>query len=71
MRRGELERARDLVETSRELFERDDDPWRRTWGELQTSGTRGAIARDAGDDATARELIGRSALLARETSFDW
>ena len=71
MRRGELERARDLVETSRELFERDDDPWRRTWGELQASGTRGAIARDAGDDATARELIGRSALLARETSFDW
>jgi tetratricopeptide (TPR) repeat protein len=71
MRRDELESARTLVEASHAIFEREDDAWRRTWGEMQTTGTLGAIARDSGDDVRALELISRSAAVAREGSVDW
>jgi hypothetical protein len=69
--RGDLDRARELVEASHELHARSDDWWRRTWGHAQTTGTRGAIARDSGDDRLARELLEESAELARAVGAPW
>jgi len=71
MRRAELERARELVEASHEIFEREEDAFTRTWGQMQTTGTLGAIARDGDDDERAFELIARSATLAREAGVRW
>ena len=67
MRRGELERARELVEASHKIHERRDD----RWGQCQTVGTLGAIARDAADDTTASALIGQSRAIARELGVPW
>ena len=67
MRRGELQRARELVEASHEIHERRED----RWGQCQTVGTLGAIARDAADDATASALIGQSREIAREVGVPW
>ena len=67
MRRGELQRARELVETSHKIHERRDD----RWGQCQTVGTLGAIARDAADDTTASALIGQSRAIARELGVPW
>jgi predicted ATPase/class 3 adenylate cyclase len=71
MRRSALERARELVEASHEIFEQEDDGWRRTFGQMLTTGTLGAIARDAGDYVRAFEQISRSAALAREVVWYW
>jgi hypothetical protein len=62
LRRGELERARELVEASHEIHTSTGD----RWGLTQTVGTLGAIARDSGDAVRASELIGHSAAMARE-----
>ena len=67
MRRKEPERARELVEASHAIHERNDD----RWGLTQTIGTLGALARDAGDDARAFDLIAKSASLAREVAVPW
>ncbi len=67
MRRREPERARELVEAGHAIHERNDD----RWGLTQTIGTLGALARDAGDDARAFELIAKSASLAREVAVPW
>jgi hypothetical protein len=67
MRRGELDRARELVEASHAIHERNDD----RWGLTQTIGTLGAIARDANDENLAYQLINQSAVLAREVGFPW
>ena len=69
--RGELERARELVEASQAIHERNDDWWGKTWGLAQTTGTLGAIARDLGDEQVAHELVGRSAVLARKVGVAW
>jgi predicted ATPase/DNA-binding SARP family transcriptional activator len=69
--RGDLDLARELVEASHEIHASNDDPWARAWGLTQTTGTLGAIARDAGEDERAYELITGSAALARETSVWW
>jgi hypothetical protein len=67
LRRGELKRARELVEASHEIHTRRGD----RWGLTQTVGTLGAIARDSGDAARAFELIGQSAAIAREVGVLW
>src|SRR5207244_7580094 len=67
MRRSERERARELVEASHAIHERNDD----RWGLMQTIGTLGALARDAGDEDRARELIEKSGALAREIAVPW
>jgi hypothetical protein len=67
MRRMEPESARELVEASHAIHEGNDD----RWGLTQTIGTLGALARDAGDDARAFELIAKSASLAREVAVPW
>jgi predicted ATPase/DNA-binding winged helix-turn-helix (wHTH) protein len=67
MRRMEAERARVLVEASHAIHEGNDD----RWGLTQTIGTLGALARDAGDDVRAYELIAKSASLAREVGVPW
>jgi predicted ATPase/class 3 adenylate cyclase len=67
MRKGDLERARELVGASHEIRERHDD----TWGLTQTVGTLGAIERDAGDPERARELIAESAALASKINTGW
>jgi hypothetical protein len=71
MRRGQLTTARGLVEESHAMFEQDEDPFVRLWGHAQTTGTLGAISRDAGDDAAAYDLIARSCGLAREAGMAW
>jgi predicted ATPase/class 3 adenylate cyclase len=71
MMRGDLTRARKLVEASHELHERDADPIARAWGLAQTTGTLGAIARDLGDDERAAPLIAESARLAHEAGVRW
>ncbi len=67
MHRGDLNRARELVEASQATHERGGN----TWGQAQTLGTLGAIARDAGDEGRAFELIDVSARLAREAGVLW
>jgi predicted ATPase len=71
MVRGDLDRARELVESSHELHARSDDWWRRTWGHAQTTGTLGAVARDTSDDARALELLEESAELAGAAGVAW
>jgi tetratricopeptide (TPR) repeat protein len=71
LRRGDPERARELVVESRELFESQEDAWVRMWGQMQTTGTLGAVARDLGDDAHALELIAKSAALAGNGDMPW
>jgi predicted ATPase len=71
MVRGDRERARELVETSHELHGRSDDEGRKAWGHAQTTGTMGALARDAGDDVGALELFQQSAELAGKVGTRW
>jgi predicted ATPase/class 3 adenylate cyclase len=71
MIRGDLKRARELVQASHDLHSRSNDWWRKAWGHAQTKGTLGAIARDLGDDAEARGLLGESAELADEVGVRW
>jgi hypothetical protein len=71
MIRGDLVRARELVESSHDIHARTDDWWRKTWGHAQTTGTLGAIARDTGDEALALELLRESADLARAVGVVW
>jgi predicted ATPase/class 3 adenylate cyclase len=65
--RGDLERARELVEASDMIHERLGD----AWGRAQTTGTLGAVARDQGDERTAIELVRQSAGLARDVGVVW
>ncbi len=65
--RGELARARRLVEVSHEIHGRAGN----VWGRAQTTGTLGAILRDEGDEQNALELVRESARLAREAGVPW
>jgi predicted ATPase/class 3 adenylate cyclase len=67
MWRGDLERARELVEASDEIHRRSGD----MWGRAQTTGTLGAIARDEGDERSALDLVRESATLARAVEVPW
>jgi predicted ATPase/DNA-binding SARP family transcriptional activator len=67
MRHGQLSQARDLVEASHAIHERNSD----RWGVAQTVGTLGAIARDTGDDDRAYALIAESEELSREVGVLW
>jgi predicted ATPase len=71
MWKGDLERARALVEESQAIHERDDNRLERIFGVAQTVGTLGAIARDAGDQQRAAELIEQSAAMGREVGVPW
>jgi ATP/maltotriose-dependent transcriptional regulator MalT len=71
MIRGDLARARELVESSHEIHGRNEDWWNKTWGHAQTTGTLGALARDTGDEETALKLISESAELAHSVGVDW
>jgi predicted ATPase/class 3 adenylate cyclase len=65
--RGDLERARELVESSDEIHRRTGN----VWGRAQTTGTLGAIARDTGDERRALGLVRESAALAHEAAVPW
>ena len=65
--RGELARARELVEASDAIHRRNGD----LWGLAQTVGTLGTIARDEGDEESALGLVRESATLAREAGVPW
>ena len=67
MRLGDLETARELLDKSHAIHDRDRD----TWGLTQTIGTLGAIERDAGDAERARELVAESAALAKGVGHAW
>ena len=71
MIRGDLDRARELVEASHAIHARRDDWWQRTWAHAQTVGTRGAIAREAGDDDYAYDQFVESAELSRAAGAHW
>jgi predicted ATPase/DNA-binding SARP family transcriptional activator len=66
-RRGDLGRARELVDASHNIHERLAN----RWGMAQTLGTLGAIARDEGDYPRAVELLESSMELAREARVTW
>jgi predicted ATPase/class 3 adenylate cyclase len=65
--RGDLMRARELVEASDVIHRRHGD----LWGLAQTVGTLGAIARDEGDQEGALGLVRNSVALAREAGVPW
>ena len=67
MRQGNLDRARELVETSQVIHESNGD----VWGLAQTVGTLGAIERDTGNGNRAYELVARSAELAGGAGVPW
>jgi tetratricopeptide (TPR) repeat protein len=67
MRRGELGRARELVEASDAIHRSTGD----IWGRAQTAGTLGAITRDEGDERNALDLVRRSAALANQAGVPW
>jgi predicted ATPase/DNA-binding SARP family transcriptional activator len=69
--KGDLERARRLVEESEAIHAQSDDHWKRIFGLAQTTGTLGAIARDAGEPQRAAELIEQSAAMSREVAVPW
>jgi hypothetical protein len=71
MLRGELAAARDLAESSQDLIERVPEPVGRHWVQVQTTGTLGAIRREAGDAAAACDLLARSCELSREVRMQW
>ncbi|MGQ0549297.1 MAG: ATP-binding protein [Armatimonadota bacterium] len=71
MWKGDLDRARALVEESHAIHERSDDRWERIFGLAQTIGTLGAIARDAGEGQRALELIEQSAAMGRKVGVPW
>jgi predicted ATPase len=71
MWKGDLDRARVLVEESQAIYERSDDRLERIFGLAQTIGTLGAIARDAGEERRASELIEQSAAMGREVGVPW
>ncbi|MDQ3671947.1 MAG: adenylate/guanylate cyclase domain-containing protein [Actinomycetota bacterium] len=71
MRRGDLDRARRLVEESHAIHARKWDPVTRAFRLGETIGTLGAIARDAGDAERAYALISESAVIARQTGVLW
>ena len=68
---GDLERARRLVEESHALHARKDEPVTRAFRLGETTGTLGAIARDAGDEERAYALISESAAIARGAGVVW
>ena len=68
---GDTQRARELVLRSHELHAQSVEPARRAWGHAQTTAVHGALARDAGDDATAREQLTASAELAERAGVQW
>ena len=71
MRRGELARARELVEESLSLHAQKAEPMSRAFRVAEMTGTLGGIARDAGDLDSAYALIAESAAGARETGVHW
>ena len=71
MRRGDLERARELVQQSHAIHERNPEPLQRAWHLAETTGTLGAVARDAGDAETAHALIAESEQLAKQAGMPW
>jgi predicted ATPase/DNA-binding SARP family transcriptional activator len=71
MWKGDLDRARVLVEESQAIHERNDNEWQRLFGVAQTIGTLGAIARDAGELERAATLIEQSAAMGREVGVPW
>jgi tetratricopeptide (TPR) repeat protein len=67
MQREDLAKARELVEKSHAIHERNDD----NWGLAQTVGTLGAIERDAGNEARAYALIADSGDRADAVGVLW
>ena len=71
MRKGELRRARELVEASWELHQHNEDELERAWARTQIVGTLGAIARDEGDTKTAIRLVRESLDIVRRVGNAW
>jgi predicted ATPase len=67
----DLERARTLEEASQAIYEQSADRWQRIFGLATTTGTLGAIAREAGEPERASELIEQSAAMSREVAVPW
>lgn len=65
LRRGNRAQALELVETSRAI-QKDN-----AWGQAQTTGLLGAIARDDGEEERAYELLTESARLASTAGVRW
>jgi predicted ATPase len=68
---GDFDRARELIEESHRLHDRDEVPIRRSFGLMSSTGGLGAIARDTGELERAAALLEESAALAREAGVEW
>jgi predicted ATPase/class 3 adenylate cyclase len=71
MVRGDLERARRLLEQSHAIHARKTEPLTRAFRLAETTGALGAVARDAGDDERAYALISDSLSAARQSGVEW
>src|SRR5919106_2473062 len=69
--RGDLERARRLLEESHAIHARKTEPLTRAFRLGETTGALGAVARDAGDDERAYALISESLSAARQSGVEW
>jgi predicted ATPase len=69
--RGDLERARRLLEESHAIHARKTEPLTRAFRLAETTGALGAVARDAGDDERAYALISDSLSAARQSGVEW
>jgi tetratricopeptide (TPR) repeat protein len=71
MRQGALARAREYVEASWKLHQRNENPLERAWARTQIVGTLGAIARDEGDLPEAFDLVREALEIVREFGHPW
>ena len=69
--RGDLERARRLLEESHAIHARKTEPLTRAFRLGETTGALGAVARDAGDNERAYALFSDSLSAARQSGVEW
>jgi predicted ATPase/DNA-binding SARP family transcriptional activator len=69
--KGDLERARVLIDESYRLHDNNNVAIERTFGLMDTTGALGAIARETGELDRAAALIEESAAMAREVDIPW
>jgi predicted ATPase/DNA-binding SARP family transcriptional activator len=69
--KGDVDRARALIDESHRLHDNNNVAIERTFGLMQTTGVLGAIARDTGELDRAAALIEESAAMAREVDIPW
>ena len=71
IRRGDLAAAREHLEQSWKLHQKNPSALERSWGRTQIVGTLGAVARDEGDLPQAFDLVREALEIVREVGNPW